>query len=107
MLSRILGVEPPKEVLGDALSTALVEGPTAQTLPTLFLAWMQGARPHATALKIVTSKETEYDIFDAAAADLEYRITGDPSLLARALALLARLAVRGGLYAAVKAGPGS
>jgi hypothetical protein len=98
MLSRILGVKTASANLGGALQAALAASPTAQSLPVLLEAWMQGKRDNAVGRDVAGNGATG-NVFVAAASELEYRITGDRRFDDMSRVILARLAVGRGLYA--------
>jgi hypothetical protein len=105
MLSRILGVKTASANLGGALKAALAAGPTAESLPVLLEAWIQGNRDNSLG-RDVTENGATGNIFAAAASELEYRITGDRRFDDMSRVILARLAAGRGLYAVAEdAGP--
>ena len=103
MLCRILGVRAPLSHFEPALPDALAAPPTAQAVPVLLQAWMQGVR-YDPAGQAIATRGAATDIFAASAAELEYRITGDRKLDEMSRGILASLAVGNGLYATAKGG---
>lgn len=103
MLCRILGVRDPLGHFESALKDALAAPPTAQAIPVLLQAWMQDVR-YDPAGQTIATHGAALNIFAAAAAELEYRITGNRKLDDMSRRILASLAVGHGLYATAKGG---
>ncbi len=97
MLCHLTSVTPPASLQPTDVSAAVAASADGQSLAALLIGWLQHLK--ATAPSALAPSAGVANVFEAAADELKFRLTGDNRFHAAAQTVLSKLAVTSNLYA--------